>query len=195
MGKISSALNSIRKTKKITPLSILKKAPAIAKKAKYAGQVGITAARLASRVANPKNIAKMAAQKATGKGLVLPGSKYIGPGNKMNKGKPTSKADADAYQHDIDYDNYLKQGKVKSSTVYTGYSDADERLLKSSKKRMHKDPNALAATLGMGGKKLLNKIGLTKRIRDKDVYKKSGGKVPTPHSLQSTSNQYQKEIK
>ena len=134
----------------------------VAKGVKYAGEVGVAGAKLAGRLANPVRQAKFVADAARGEGFVLPGSKYIGPGNRMNKGKPVNQADANAYQHDIDYDNYLKQGH-KAKDVYTGYSDADERLLKNTKANT---PEGLAVVLGMGAKKLLNKTGLTKRIRD-----------------------------
>jgi hypothetical protein len=126
--------------------------------------VGGAATVLAARVANPVRKAKMVADLVRGKGLVLPGSKYIGPGNAMDKGKPVDEADANAYQHDIDYDNYVKKGH-KARDVYLGYSDADERLLKKTKANT---ANGLAVNLGMGAKKLLNKTGLTKRMRDTD---------------------------
>ena len=132
---------------------------------KYAGEVAKAGGVLAARVANPVGKAKFISNAVRGKGFVLPGSKYIGPGNEMNKGKPTDQADANAYQHDIDYDNYLKKGH-KAKDVYTGYSDADERLLKNTKAN---SANGLAVVLGMGAKKLLNKTGLTKRIRDTDT--------------------------
>ena len=163
----------------------------LVRKVKKAGQQAHTAGKLFRRVTNPKNVAKMATNAIRGKGLVLPGSKYIGPGNAMNKGKPTSRADAQAFQHDIDYDNYVKQGKVKPRHVYTGYSDADERLYQGAKKNMHKDPNALAAVLGMGAKKLINKTGLTKRIRDRDVYQ--NGKPLQANQHQLLANKYNKE--
>ena len=150
-----------------------------------------TASKLGARLLNPLNQIKMTKNAIQGKGIVLPGSKYIGPGNAMNKGKPTSKADALAYQHDIDYDNYLRSGKVKAKNVYTGYSDADERLRKAAGKSAYKDPSAMAAYLGMSGKKLLNKVGLTKRIRDKDVYG-VGGKPQKEHEYQALANQYNK---
>jgi len=137
---------------------------------------GKTAIELGKRIANPRNVAKMAYNAAAGEG------------NSMHKGKPTTKADAKAYQHDIDYDNYTKHG-VSKTKVYTGYSDADERLYQSSKKDAHKDPNALAAYLGMGAKKMINKTGLTSRVRDEDVYGPSG-KPATPHPLQATSDSY-----
>ena len=87
--------------------------------------------KLARRLSKPKNLRNMMSEFIRGKGLVLPGSKYIGPGNEMNKGAPVDEADANAYQHDLDYDKYLKQGHSKFK-VYTGYSDADKRLLKKT---------------------------------------------------------------
>jgi hypothetical protein len=159
---------------------------------KYGAQLAHTTGKLAKRVTNPHNAAKMVGNAALGKGVVLPGSKYIGPGNSMKKGKPTTKADADAYQHDIDYDNYIKSGQ-KSSKVYTRYSDADDRLRKKSAKNMHKDPNALAAWAGMSAKHLLHKSGLVGRVRDKDVYG-AGGKPKTPSEYQKDSDSYQKSF-
>lgn len=141
-----------------------KSAKKIGKKAAYAGEVGVAAGKLGLRLANPIRRAKFVADAVRGEGYVLPGSKYIGPGNRMDKGKPVNEADANAYQHDVDYDNYLAAGH-KAKDVYTGYSDADERLLNKTKANT---PEGLAVVLGMGAKKLLNKTGLTKRIRDTD---------------------------
>lgn len=119
----------------------------------------------AKRLANPSNQAKMIGNALAGKGLVFPGSKYIGPGNEMNKGKPVDEADANAYQHDMDYDNYLKKGRSKKD-VYLGYSDADKRLLKNTKATT---PNGFVVKAGMHAKRLLNKTGLTARVRDADA--------------------------
>lgn len=160
------------------------------KKIAYGAQVANTGRKLVKRITNPTNIAKAGVNAFRGKGVTLPGSKYIGPGNPMDRGKPTSKADAQAYQHDIDYDNYIKSG-VKSSKVYTRYSDADDRLRKASSHNLHKDPNALAAYVGMSGKHLLHKVGLVGRVRDKDVYGTSG-KVATPNVHQQKSDEYSK---
>ena len=143
---------------------LAKGAKKIVKKAAYGASVAHATGQLALRLANPANRAKFIANAVRGEGFVLPGSKYIGPGNRMDKGAPVNQADANAYQHDIDYDNYVKAGH-KASDVYTGYSDADERLLKNTKANT---PEGVAVVLGMGAKKLLNKTGLTKRIRDSD---------------------------
>lgn len=146
----------------------------VAKKVHYAGQVGKAGVDLARKIKNPYNAAKFVGNAVRGEGFVLPGSKYIGPGNRMDKGAPVDEADANAYQHDIDYDNYLKKGHSKKD-VYLGYSDADERLLKNTKANT---ASGLAVNLGMGAKKLLNKTGLTKRIRDTDVPKPRPAPVP-----------------
>lgn len=162
------------------------------KSVKRSAQTAHTAGKLISRVTKPSNIAKVGINALRGEGVVLPGSKYIGPKNSMKKGTPTTKADADAYQHDIDYDDYIKHG-VKPSKVYTRYSDADDRLRKKSSKQKHKDPNALAAWAGMSGKRLLHKSGLVGRVRDKDVYGPNA-KPSTPNEYQKDSDSYQKSF-
>jgi len=127
------------------------------------GKVAGAATRLTARLHNPVNLTKMAVNAVRGKGLVLPGSKYIGPGNSLNRGKAKSKADEAARRHDIDYDNYLKAG-VSKKKLYTGFSDADQRLMKRSDVTT---PDGLATYTGMLAKKGLHKIGLTgKRTKD-----------------------------
>ncbi len=129
----------------------------ITRKTKRAVKIGVAAGKLGARVTNPINIAKTTINAARGKGLVLPGSKYIGPGNSMDRGPPTSKADAAAYQHDLDYDRLLKKG-ISPSKLYLGYSDADARLRKRSDVTT---PDGLATYAGMSVKKGLQKLGLT----------------------------------
>ena len=127
------------------------------------GRVGYAAARLAEGIANPMNLARVAVGVVRGKGLTLPGSKYIGPGNPMNLGKPTSKTDAAARLHDLDYGRLLKKG-VKPSKLYLGFSKADERLMKRAELTT---PEGIAAYAGMAAKKGLYKLGLTgKKIGD-----------------------------
>lgn len=57
--------------------------------------------------------------------LSLPGYKYLGPGNKLNKGKPLNYNDWVAYLHDHGYDQLLKQGK----NPYTNWNRHDEKAL------------------------------------------------------------------
>ena len=68
----------------------------IARGVKKGGKVAFAAGRLTSKLVNPYSRAKFAIEAAKGKGFVLPGSKYIGPGNVLTRGKPTSSADAAA---------------------------------------------------------------------------------------------------
>ena len=126
-------------------------------------KVGVAATKLAASVANPINKVKFLRQGIKGEGWVLPGSKYIGPGNRLDLGKPKSSADAAAFKHDLAYDRYLKQGHSKKK-VYAGYSDADHRLMKESDVTT---PHGLATYLGMLPKKAAYSLGLTgSKIKD-----------------------------
>ncbi|AAC58045.1 capsid [Adeno-associated virus - 4] len=55
------------------------------------------------------------------RGLVLPGYKYLGPGNGLDKGEPVNAADAAALEHDKAYDQQLKAG----DNPYLKYNHAD----------------------------------------------------------------------
>jgi len=124
-----------------------------------AGKVGVAGVRLGARLANPINQARTAINAARGKGLTLPGSKYIGPGNSLNRGKPKSSADAAALQHDKDYDATIKKhgNKIKKK-LYLGFSDANDRLMKRSDITT---PDGLATWGGMALKKAGWKLGLS----------------------------------
>lgn len=139
------------------------------RKVKKGVKIGIAAGRLAAKVTNPYNLTKMGIDAVRGKGLVLPGSRYIGPGNSLKAGKPRGSADVAARQHDIEYDRLLKSG-IKAPKLYAGFSDADQRLMNRSKVTTSA---GLATYLGMSAKKGLYKMGLTgKRIRDKPKTRK-----------------------
>lgn len=141
-----------------------KKALGVGRAIKKGVQIGGAAARLVQRIEDPKSQLTFLSGAVRKGEFVLPGTKYIGPGNSLNKGAPVDEADANALQHDKDYDEYLRKGH-KAKDVYLGWSDADERLLKKTKATT---ANGLAVNLGMLAKKGLNKTGLTKRIRDTD---------------------------
>lgn len=115
-------------------------------------------------VTNPNFIPKVMQSGIRGQGFIYPGSKYIGPGNPMDKGAPATKADANAYQHDLDYDNYIKKDGHAPWKVYLGFSDADQRLIDNTPLD---DDQAVAVNYGMNFKKALNKTGLTPTIKDK----------------------------
>jgi hypothetical protein len=150
--------------------AVKKKGPDLSAKKKivHGSKVAKATAKLGARMSNPKNIAKMVKNAAKGKGLVLPGSNYIGPGNPMNR-KVKSKGDALAKKHDEDYQRYLDAGFSKKK-VYAGFSDADKRLMKKS--NLH-TPEGVATFTGMKAKQLLHKTGLTgKKLTNKDLIKK-----------------------
>lgn len=140
----------------------LKIAPAAAKQKKK--HLGHAVANLAGNLLNPKKVAKSVKKAVTGKGIVLPGSNYIGPGNEMKGQKTKSRGDVLAKRHDQAYDNMLKKG-AKKTDVYLGYSRADKKALKGAwKEAKSGSGQALAVAAGMGAKALLHKSGLTKKF-------------------------------
>jgi hypothetical protein len=162
----------------------------LARKVRYYTQMVHTGHRLFKKVTSRPQLATMAVKAAMGEGLVLPNSKYIGPFNPMDKGKPESITDAHAYQHDIDYDDYIRHG-VAAEKVYSSYSDADERLKNKAYQHMHRDPNAMAAWAGMKTKELLYQTGFIPKLDDFKVY--GASKKPSqPNPHQANSNQYRK---
>ncbi len=118
------------------------------------------------RMANKKNLKEFYHKAKTGQGYILPGSKYIGPGNPLNLGKPMSRGDRLAMYHDRSYHTYLKAG-VSPYDLYTGFADSDQRLMNKSDKAT---AEGFTTYYGMGAKKAANRTGLTKRIRDNEVF-------------------------
>lgn len=91
--------------------------------------------------------------------LTLPGYKYLGPGNHLRKGKPTSSADATAYEHDVRYDQYIKN----KQNPYLRWNDADEQFVKKVK------TDEYGGWIGKKAfqlKKGLYNIGAIKRLRE-----------------------------
>lgn len=64
-------------------------------------------------------------KKNDARGLVVPGYKYLGPFNGLDKGKPVNDVDAAAEHHDKDYNQYIKEGK----NPYLSWNKADEEFL------------------------------------------------------------------
>lgn len=56
---------------------------------------------------------------------VLPGYRYVGPGNKLNNGEPINDTDRAARKHDFAYQRLLSLGKK----AYTQWSQADKEFL------------------------------------------------------------------
>lgn len=148
-----------RKKKSSSPLDKLKK---VKRKVTKGLKIAKAAGEVVGDVTNPYKMGKVIVGAAQGKGLVYPGSKYIGPFNPLNNGKPTSSADAAARRHDIAYDNYLKKG-VPEKKLYLGFSTADQRLMDESDLT---SKHGIVTYGGMAVKKGLYKLGLTgKKIR------------------------------
>lgn len=138
-----------------------KKAKKISSIAKGVGARAVAAGRLAGRVV--RGAPGIAAGAAAGKGIILPGTNYLGPGNPMDR-PVTDEHDARAREHDLAYMRYADQGHSKFN-IYTGYSDADEKLRRESDTT---HPSGLASYLGMTIKKGIHKTGLTgAMIRDR----------------------------
>lgn len=138
-----------------------KKAKKISSIVKGAGARAVAAGRLAGRVV--RGAPGIAAGAAAGKGIILPGTNYLGPGNPMNR-PVIDEHDARAREHDLAYMRYADQGHSKFN-IYTGYSDADEKLRRESDTT---HPSGLASYLGMTIKKGIHKTGLTgAMIRDR----------------------------
>jgi len=78
--------------------------------------------------------------------LSLPGSKYIGPGNKLRKGKPVGKADKLALKHDHQYANAGENANGEEIRA------ADREYMKENLRLMvaESDPYAAAGLAGIG---------------------------------------------
>lgn len=95
--------------------------------------------------------------------LTLIGYKYLGPGNKLNKGTPINQADSIALEHDIAYD----KAKSKSDIF-----KADAKAIQAFSSDFRKNPN-LGNTLGLIG---LSTKHLIERSLDTVIYPSIAGK-------------------
>lgn len=113
------------------------------------------------------------ARKDDARGLVLPGYKYLGPGNGLDKGEPVNNADAAALEHDKAYDAQLKAG----DNPYLKYNHADAEFQEKLQ-----DDSSFGANLGRGvfqaKKRLLEPLGL---VEDSKT-----GPVKRPHPDQES---------
>ncbi len=64
-----------------------------------------------------------------GRGFTLPGYRYMGPFNSLNRGRPRNRADYAARIHDKTYGKIIGQGR----RAYTNFNEADEDMLRSLK--------------------------------------------------------------
>ncbi|AAB95452.1 capsid protein VP1 [Adeno-associated virus 3B] len=89
------------------------------------------------------------------RGLVLPGYKYLGPGNGLDKGEPVNEADAAALEHDKAYDQQLKAG----DNPYLKYNHADAEF----QERLQEDTSFggnLGRAVFQAKKRILEPLGL-----------------------------------
>lgn len=116
---------------------------------------------------------------ATGKGWLYPGSRYIGPGNPNNNGKPTSYSDELAYVHDHQY-SYLQRLGVNP---YTTFNQADREMLANVDTTK---PGGWAIYLGINAKRIfpnddtpVPKIPSWDQLYGDAPYKYAKGTFPT----------------
>lgn len=100
-------------------------------------------------------------QQDNARGLVLPGYKYLGPFNGLDKGEPVNKADAAALEHDKAYDELLKQGE----NPYLTYNHADAEFQETLQ-----DDTSFGGNLGkavfQAKKRVLEPLGLVEEAGD-----------------------------
>nr|QKE54888.1 MAG: capsid protein [Parvoviridae sp.] len=94
--------------------------------------------------------------------LSLPGYHYLGPGNKLNKGKPTNFNDFVAYIHDLGYGAIIEQG----GNPYFLWSDADAAAYN---KFTTEDYGGALAKAFFGIKKVAYHTGLIDKFEFKDT--------------------------
>lgn len=96
------------------------------------------------------------------KGLTLPGSDYIGPGNPINIDAPRNNADALAKEHDIQYTDIIaraQNGIIQRAQFIQEILNSDAKYSDYFMKdwNTHKDWNALIAAYGLKFKNLIEK--------------------------------------
>lgn len=120
----------------------------------------------------PQPKAGSADKKDDARGLVLPGYKYLGPGNGLDKGEPVNRADAAALEHDKAYDELLKQG----DNPYVKYNHADAKLQADLQGDTSFGGN-LARGVFQAKKRVLEPLGL---VEDSNTEYSRGKKRPRP---------------
>ena len=99
-----------------------------------------------------RNRFSIARKAMKGKGLVFPGARYIGPGNPLQSGRPTSHADHVARAHDYHYDYLIKKGK----NPYFTYNEPDRIAIKRVKNHLH-TPSGAAVWMGLSAKRIFRR--------------------------------------
>ena len=118
--------------------------------------------------------------------LTLPGYKYLGPFNSLDKGEPENLNDLIAWLHDIGYKAYQEKAGNKWS-VYFVWNEADVTAYDQWAKG---DYGGKVAKLMFGVKRLLNNQGLvpmrTQQLHDAPVWKERAKQIQEYKSLFKT---------
>lgn len=89
------------------------------------------------------------ASKAYHSGVQVPGTHYVGPGNPLNSGTPTSGVDSDAREHDISYSHPNTDISASDSRAINQFGD---HVAES-----HLDGAGIIGYIGLQGKKAIEK--------------------------------------
>lgn len=116
-------------------------------------------------------------KKDDARGLVVPGYKYLGPFNGLDKGEPVNKADEAALAHDKEYDKLLKQGE----NPYLTYNHADAEFQARLQGDKSLGGNA-ANALFQAKKRVLEPFGLVEQVAKETA---PGKKRPLPSPVRS----------
>lgn len=119
-------------------------------------------------------------QKQDQRGLVLPGYKYLGPFNGLDKGQPVNKADEVAREHDLEYDKLLQEG----DNPYLKYNHADQEF----QEKLEGDETFggnLGRAVFQAKKRLLEPFGLSEETppRKRPASENNGAEVPAKRRL------------
>ncbi|QHY93490.1 capsid [Adeno-associated virus Croatia cul1_12] len=110
------------------------------------------------------------------RGLVVPGYKYLGPFNGLDKGEPVNKADEVAREHDLEYNKLLEQG----DNPYLKYNHADKEFQEKLS-----DDTSWGGNLGkavfQAKKRILEPFGLAEELGGEKTA--PGKKRPRPPEL------------
>lgn len=87
--------------------------------------------------------------------LTLPGYNYLGPGNSLNKGEPTNKADALAEIHDKEYSNAKSEEDIRSADRNFIGNQLKNIPSSLSEGNFKEATGSLTGALGIGGKYLI----------------------------------------
>lgn len=89
----------------------------------------------------------------------LPGYKYLGPGNALDKGPPNNKNDAASIRHDVKYGDIASHG----GNPYLQWSDADQQWLDETN---WGDYGGVLGKVWFGAKKAAYSAGLVSKTKD-----------------------------